>query len=61
MNPLRRHYLRAAQERIDERIAELRERRADISIEIQRINRRMEDGRDETTKTDTCPCCGRKL
>ena len=34
MNPLRRHYLRAAQERIDEQIAELRERRADIDIEI---------------------------
>jgi len=39
--PLRRHYLRIATEHIDRQIAELREKRADISIEVQRIDRRM--------------------
>jgi hypothetical protein len=41
MNPLRRHYLSIAQERIDEQIAELKTRRADIEVEIIRIDRRL--------------------
>ena len=44
---LRSHYYRIAQERIDEQIAELRERRADLDVEIQRLERREEVRQEE--------------
>ncbi len=38
----RRHYFHRAQEHIDEQISQLRTKRTDISVEIIRINMRLE-------------------